>query len=67
MKVDNQKAVEEMTLNISGKKKCVNKWCNNEADGYMCLRCEDIYYDAVIEAQEQDRKLKDCDYEVDDE
>lgn len=38
--------------------KCVNKWCNNESDGYMCLKCEDIYYDAVIEAKYMDKKEK---------
>lgn len=48
--------------------KCVNKWCKNEADGYMCLRCEDIYFDAVVEMREQERKEKDVDYcEVEDE
>lgn len=36
--------------------KCVNKWCKNEAEGYMCLRCEDIYYDAVMEAKEHTKE-----------
>lgn len=45
--------------------KCCNEWCDNELDednGNMCYRCEDLYYDAVIEAQAHDRADKDVDY-----
>lgn len=53
-------------LSFKQQRKCVNSWCDNEADGYMCLRCEDIYHDAVLEAKEQDRIDKE-DCEVKDE
>lgn len=44
--------------------KCINSWCDNEVIegmGNLCLKCEDIYYDAVMEMKERDRIREETD------